>query len=237
MQMKPRAIINRINSISPARRFVIAVIFLLAVFCIVVAGMHDNKETGNTISTKTDASKEAPQIQSPAAANPNEPSDLNENPALDTTSNSSEPDNNTPQTQAVPAKQSAPSKSIVKSNPPTTEPAFLIQSLRVFNVPYYSCDVYGQWLYFPGAFVTVSSHSGGTLNWQVEKMTAGNVSVVSSGSNNVEQNQLVYNLTDTYGLFKGRGGANDMLRLHMTAPNDYATQWYTPKSGESCSSY
>lgn len=82
--------------------------------------------------------------------------------------------------------------------------------------------------------VRVVGFTGGELRWQAEANVDGAISVIASGSATIAPNQITYDIPqfDNWGLASANHSSDILVRMHITSPNDTATEWRTITSSD-----
>jgi len=149
------------------------------------------------------------------------------------------PPSSVPEKQAQPAPQESQSVTVPQPKAPKVTPApqavppaqTLVKEIKIFNPPYpYCSSSSGGMFRFPGAYLFMNAVAGGTVSWQIEKRLDGVVSTGISGSFVATAADVMHEISGYDAQITGELA----LRLHVTSPNDIATQWYTPTAGPGC---
>lgn len=126
-------------------------------------------------------------------------------------------------TQPAPAPQGVPSP----SQPVVDRPKPITAQIGWWGGAYYYDDQ-GAWIVnFGSTALRIIGFIGGELRWQAEANVDGAIRVINSGSATIAPNQLTYDIPqfDNRELPYINHSGNILLRMHITSPNDVATEW------------
>mgnify|MGYP007027866014 CR=1 FL=1 len=131
----------------------------------------------------------------------------------------------TPQVKSTPAPKPAPQPAVI---PLTVSSIFSWGNAVCSNGAMKLSLIDGTTLYTPAGAV------GGTVRWQVETMSGGELRIGQTGTETIAPNEkrhVVAGLapSDT------NSGPDAKIRLHVTSPNDVASSWYTSTVYGGCS--